>query len=175
MRLIEDNVELHSLRNAGEDSHDGILDPFDRLNGIRSGLAVDRYVHLALAINVNDVGLNSEGIFDRADVFHKDWSAVFDLDREVVNLFNGSGHAVGGDLIVQIPDLCLPGRDEYVGVPERLGHVGRSKPVPSQLVRVEIDKNSPQLAAIYSRRDDARDATQLIPDGKIRDVVELLF
>src|SRR5258708_22896874 len=111
MGLIEDNIELDSWRNAGEDAGDGVLDPFDRLNCIRSGLAVDRYVHLALAVNVDDVRLNSEGIFHRTDVFHKDWRSVFDLDREIVNFFNGSGHAVGRNLIVQVPDLCLPGRD----------------------------------------------------------------
>src|SRR5262249_38273947 len=143
VRLIEDDVEVDAFRNAREDAREGVFHALDRLDRVGPGLTIDGNVDLTFPIDVNDVGLNGGSVLDRADVFDEDRSAVLDLDRKVVDVRDARNHAVGVDLIVEVADLSVAGRNEDVEIAERLDDIGRRKAVASQPVGIEINQNPP--------------------------------
>ena len=64
------------------------------------------------AVHPHDRGLNGGAVGGRADIADEDRRAVHDLDGDVVDLIDHVDEAVGVDVVVQIADLDVAGRDD---------------------------------------------------------------
>ena len=143
MGLIGDYIQTDPFRNTREDARYSILHTLDCLDGVGPWLAIDRYVNLAPAVDMDDVGLNCKGILNGADISDKDRRSILDLHRKVVDLLDSRHHSVGVDLIIQIADLGVSQRNEHVEASQRLHHIHRREAVPSEPVGIEVHEDPP--------------------------------
>ena len=115
-------------------------------------------------------------VFYLADVADLDRSpALADAHGELVHLLHMPHHAVGVDLVVELADLGVAGRDERVEVLERADHVHGRKVAHRQLVAIDIGQNAADAASVHRRRDHTANALQSVAQLEVGDVVELGF
>ncbi len=116
--------------------------------------------------------MNGSAVGGRADVAHEDRRAVHDFDGDVVDLLDHVDEAVRIDVVVQIADLHVAGRDDGALGIEGFddvgwGHVAREHPL-----LIEEDGDLPDFSAQRGAERNAGDGGDLLAHGEVGQVAD---
>src|SRR6185437_14433713 len=151
------------------------LDIVDNLE--RGGAAGLHYDHQsrALAVDADDVGLWRVTVAHVAHVVHIDGRPIDGLNGQIVESCDGFRRAVGLNLIVEVADLCIAGRRNYVLRADGVDDIGGGEPEGLQLLCVDVHLHIALLAAIRVGQRGAFHGCKLGADEVGAEVVELLL
>ena len=151
-RLVHDDVHAEVVRlwiefaDALQDALRTRLDFIDDRERIGAGLAVDRDVDLAAAVDANDVGLDLIGVLHLGDIAEEHRTVLVDAQRRVVELGDLLHHRVAQDQVVGLADLGVAGWYEYVLVAQAAHDIHRRHVARMQLVAVDATRRHTQPA-----------------------------
>ena len=115
---------------------DRALERVDHLQRAGPELAEDRDVHLALAVDPDDVGLDEGGVLGGRHVAQVGRVAVLGVGSGMSPMCSTYvEHRVGVEGVVGVAELGVAGRQEDVVVVDRLHHVERREAARLQLAR----------------------------------------
>ena len=101
--------------------------------------------------------------------------SIDDLDDNIIKTGHILDHVGHVDHVVGVADLGGPGGDHQVVLLDRLLDIHQRQSVVLQLLRVEIDVNTPQLATKHRRSNHARRTRKHVADVVVRQVVAFFF
>jgi len=171
--LVGERLDLDLRRKGRHHAGQARADPGrDVERGRRAGLQ-NSDEGAPAAIPPDDVRLGREPIAHLGDVPEVDRRISDHLDRQVVQLGDGPGAAVHGDVVFELADLRCAGRQHDVLLAEGRHDVGGGEPFRLEQALIQVDHDLALLAAVRVRDRGARDGHELGPQEVEADVVEL--
>src|SRR5712692_919475 len=109
-RLVKDQLDLHPFGYSRQVLQ-SLFDAINYRDCVGASLFQDRDIDRPAPIDSHGVALDRSGIGSGCDIAQKYRRPVGDFDRDVIQVFDKSNHAIAEDVVIEIADIDVTGWD----------------------------------------------------------------
>ncbi len=128
-----------------------------------------------MAIDPYHVGLDHRRVHSFPHVSQEHRNPVHDLDGDVVHLVDNLDHTVRVDVIIEVADLHIAGRQEDALQVHRAHNLVSGNATSQHALRIQEDRDLPNSSTKCGRECYARHFAQLRPDVEVGQIAHFLL